>query len=116
MKKENKIHIAAYSVLGIIIVFLAIMWCRCAMSKNKLNTSLTNSYDRAFFELADYVGEIDVLLTKAQLASTPAQMASISNEIFMQSAEAMSGFGELPQQDVNLEKTAKFLAQVGDYT
>ena len=40
MKKENKIHIAAYSVLGIIIVVLAIMWCRCAMSKNKLNTSL----------------------------------------------------------------------------
>lgn len=116
MKKENKIHIAAYSVLGIIIVVLAIMWCRCAMSKNKLNTSLTNSYDRAFFELADYVGEIDVLLTKAQLASTPAQMASISNEIFMQSAEAKSCFGELPQQDVNLEKTAKFLAQVGDYT
>ena len=34
----------------------------------------------------------------------------------MQSAEAKSCFGTLPQEGVNLEKTAKFLSQVGDYT
>ena len=116
MEKSNKIHIAAYSVLGIIIVFLAVMWYRCSTQKNKLDVAVVNSYDRAFFELSDYVSDIDVLLTKAQLASTPAQMASISNEIFMQAAEAKSCFGELPQQNVNLERTAKFLSQVGDYT
>ena len=116
MNKQNTIHTVAYSVLGIVIIVLFVMWYKCAMNKNKLDTSLSNSYDRAFFELADYVGDIDVLLTKAQLASTPAQMASISNEIFMQSAEAKSCFGELPQENVSLEKTAKFLSQVGDYT
>ena len=116
MKKQNKIHIAIYSVLGVVIVLMAVMWYRCAMNKDKLDTSLANSYDRAFFELTDYVDDIDVLLTKAQLASTPSQMASISNEIFMQAAEAKSCFGQLPQENVNLEKTAKFLSQVGDYT
>ena len=116
MEKTNKIHAVAYTVLGVIIVVMAVMWYRCAVNKDKLDTSLANNYDRAFFELSDYVSDIDVLLTKAQLAGTPAQLASISNEIFMQAAEAMSCFGELPQQDVNLEKTAKFLSQVGDYT
>ena len=116
MEKTNKIHIAAYSVLGIAIILLAVMWYRCAAQKDKLDVAVNNSYDKAFFELSDYVDDIDVLLTKAQLASTPAQLASISNEIFMQAAEAKSCFGELPQESVNLEKTAKFLSQVGDYT
>ena len=116
MEKTNKIHAVAYTILGVIIVEKAVMWYRCAVNKDKLDTSLANNYDRAFFELSDYVSDIDVLLTKAQLAGTPAQLASISNEIFMQAAEAKSCFGELPQQDVNLEKTAKFLSQVGDYT
>lgn len=116
MEKQNKIHIVAYSVLGVVIAIIAFMWYRCAVNKDKLDTSLANSYDRAFFELTDYVSDIDVLLTKAQLASTPAQLASISNEIFMQAAEAKSCFGQLPQENVNLEKTAKFLSQVGDYT
>ncbi|MEE1351515.1 MAG: germination protein YpeB [Clostridia bacterium] len=116
MSKTNKLHAIAYTVLGIIIVVMAIAWYSTAKNRKRLDIAVNNSYDRAFFELSDYVGEIDVLLTKAQLASTPAQLASISNEIFMQAAEAKSCFGELPNQNINLEKTAKFLSQVGDYT
>ena len=116
LDKTNKIHAAIYTALGILIVFLAIMWYRCYSKSKETEIALANSYDRAFFELTDYVSDIDALLSKAQLAASPAQMASISNEIFMQAAEAKSRFGDLPYQDVNLENTAKFLAQVGDYT
>ena len=116
MTRTNKIHIIIYSLLGILIVTMAIVSLRTQSQKDKLETAVVNSYDRAFFELSDYVSDIDVLLTIAQLASTPAQLASISNEIFMQAAEAKSCFGQLPQNDINLEKTAKFLSQVGDYT
>lgn len=116
MTKTNKIHLVSYTALGLVIVFLVIMWTRVAMAREKLTTEVNNNYDRAFFELTDYVGEIDVLLTKAQLAGTSAQMASIAGEIFMQAAEAKSCFGELPPGDINLDNTAKFLSQVGDYT
>ena len=116
MSRVNKIHTAIYSVLGVAIIVLSVMYYNCCARSKELDIAMNNSYDRAFFELSDYVSDIDVLLTKAQLAGTPAQLASISNEIFMQAAEAKSCFGELPQQDVNLEKTAKFLSQVGDYT
>lgn len=116
MNKTNKIHAAVYTVLGIIIAVLAIMWYRCYSKGKETQIALNNSYDRAFFELTDYVSNIDALLSKAQLAASPAQMASISNEIFMQAAEAKTCFSELPKQDINLENTAKFLAQVGDYT
>ena len=116
MSKTNKIHAAVYTVLGIAIVILSILWYRSWSREKELSTAVNNSYDRAFFQLADYVTDIDALLSKAQLAASPAQMASISNEIFMQAAEAKSCFGELPSGNVNLENTARFLSQVGDYT
>lgn len=116
MTKTNKIHYVIYTVLGIALIIFAACWYRSSKAERELRTSLDNSYDRAFFELTDYVNDIDALLSKAQLASSPAQLASISNEIFMQAAEAKSCFGELPQQDTNLENTARFLSQVGDYT
>lgn len=116
MSKTNKIHAVIYTILGLVLIFSIIMWIRCYNRNKNLNTAVNNSYDRAFFELTDYVNNIDALLGKAQIASSPSQLASISNEIFMQSAAAKSCFGELPQEDVNLENTAKFLSQVGDYT
>lgn len=116
MTKTNRIHVVAYTALGLVLLFLAIMWARTATAKNHLITEVNNNYDRAFFELTDYVGDIDVLLTKAQLAGTPAQMASIAGEIFKESAEAKSCFGQLPQGNFSLDNTARFLSQVGDYT
>lgn len=116
MRRTTKIHIAAYSALAIFAVVMFAAWRKTQAETEKLEIEVTNSYDRAFFELSDYVSDIDVLLTKAQLVSTPAQLASISNEIFMQAAEAKSCFSQLPQGNGNLEKTAKFLSQVGDYT
>lgn len=116
MSKTNKIHAVLYTLLGVAVIFCAVMWYRCYKRNKELDIAVNNTYDKAFFELADYVTDIDTLLSKAQLASTPAQLASISNEIFMQAAEAKSCFGELPTQNTNLEHTAKFLSQVGDYT
>lgn len=116
MSKTNKIHAVVYTVLGLIIIALSVLWFMGRRRAQQLSIAVNNSYDRAFFELSDYVSDIDTLLSKAQLASSPAQMASISNEIFMQAAEAKSCFGELPPQNASLENTAKFLSQVGDYT
>lgn len=116
MSKINKIHAVLYTILGIALIFSIVMWVRSYNKNKELNVAVNNSYDRAFFELTDYVTDIDALLSKAQLAASPAQLASISNEIFMQAAEAKTCFGELPTHNTNLENTAKFLSQVGDYT
>ncbi len=116
MTKTNKIHIAVYSALGLLLIILSVLLYRSHAREKELRTAVNNSYDRAFFELTDYVNNIDALLSKAQLAASPAQMASISNEIFMQAAEAKSCFGELPSGEAALENTALFLSQVGDYT
>ncbi len=116
MSKSNKICAAVIAVLAVLLIIFCAMWYRCYKQNKELKVTVNNNYDRAFLELTDYVSEIDALLSKSQLASDPAQLASISNEIFMQAAEAKSCFGQLPTEDTNLENTAKFLSQVGDYT
>lgn len=50
------------------------------------------------------------------LAGSPAQLAGISSEIFRQSTAAKACLGQLPTSYIQLDNTAKFLSQVGDYT
>lgn len=116
MEKSKNIHIWLYTVLAAGII-AALIWA-FTIQKNARALSITveNQYNRAFHELVDYIDDIDTLLSKAQLASSPAQLASISSDIFRQSAEAKSCLGQLPTSDIQLDNTAKFLSQVGDYT
>lgn len=116
MSRTNKICAAVIAVLTVLLIIFCAMWYRCYRQNKELKVTVNNGYDRAFFELTDYVSDIDAMLSKAQLASDPSQLASISNEIFMKAAEAKSCFGQLPTENTNLENTAKFLSQVGDYT
>lgn len=116
MTKTNKVLGWICGILAVLLIVSVGLWLNCAKRNKTLMTSVNNNYDRAFFELNDYVSDIDALLSKAQLAASPAQLASISNDIFMQAAEAKSCFGQLPTENTNLEHTAKFLSQVGDYT
>lgn len=77
---------------------------------------LEDSYNRAFFELTDYVDDIDTLLAKSMLATSASEMASLSQELSVQATAAKACLAQIPQAGVSLDKTEKFLAQVGDYT
>ena len=83
---------------------------------NDLALAVENQYVHAFHEMTDYVKDVDVLLKKSMLASTPVQMSSISSDIFMQSAAAKANLALLPVSELDLSGTSKFLSQVGDYT
>lgn len=116
MERRTKIHIIAYSALSAIIIALIIWaWSQMINRQNTLN-SLNNQYNRAFMELVTYVDDIQTSLDKGLLASTPAQMASISGELFRQSTAAKACLGQLPISDISMDNTSKFLSQVGDYT
>lgn len=116
IKSSNKIHAIVYMVLGVGIILL-LLW---AMSMNRsvkaYETDVENGYNRAYHELCGHIDEIDSLLSKARLANDPADLASISSDIFRKAEGAKSSLGQLPTSQINLENTARFLSQVGDYT
>ncbi|MDD6735836.1 MAG: germination protein YpeB [Clostridiales bacterium] len=78
--------------------------------------SLEDTYNRAFFELTDYVDDIDTLLAKGLVATSAGEMATISQELSVQASAAKACLAQLPITEVQLDKTEKFLSQVGDYT
>lgn len=78
--------------------------------------SLEDTYNRAFFELTDYVDDIDTLLAKGMLVNSPGEMASISSELSVQASAAKACLAQIPTTEIQLDKTEKFLSQVGDYT
>lgn len=116
MENSKRIHTWAYSILAALLIF-TIIW---GFGKRKdvmaIQNEVNNNYNRAFSELVDYIDNIDVQLSKARLASSPSQLASIANDIFSESAQAKSCLGQLPTSQIQLENTSKFLSQVGDFT
>lgn len=75
-----------------------------------------HGYQRAFTELVHYVSNLDSTLTKAAVASSPSHLSSLSIDLWRQAAFAQANLGQLPVANTQLDNTAKFLSQVGDYT
>lgn len=116
MERSNKIHAVLYTILvaGII---AALLWA-FSMNRNvkAYEIDAENNYNRAFHEMVGYINDIDSLLSKAQLANDPADLATMSGDIFTKAAGAKACMGQLPTSQINLENTARFLSQAGDYT
>ncbi|MGE4283397.1 MAG: germination protein YpeB [Clostridia bacterium] len=75
-----------------------------------------NQYNRSFHELVNYVENLETSLSKGMLVSSPDQMAGLSSEISRKAAFAQANVGQLPISHIQLDKTSRFLTQVGDYT
>lgn len=85
-------------------------------SKQMLQTALGNSYQRAFYSLADHVQNVEVQLGKSLVSSGPEQNEQLFNQIWQQSTLALDSLSQLPVGDALLGRTAKFITQVGDYS
>ena len=77
--------------------------------------SMENTYQRAFVELVDYAGNIDVILNKALVTNDYLQLAELSEQLWSETALAKSALGQLPISSTELDKTSNFITQVSDY-
>ncbi len=75
-----------------------------------------NSYNMAFFELVDYVQNVETYLAKSLISSTPEHGAETLTNVWREANLAQVYLSRLPIESRELEKTAKFLNQVSDYS
>lgn len=80
----------------------------------ELRQELDNQYNRAFFDMVGYVNNVETLLVKSMITSTPSKTASMMQEAWRQANLAQTNLGQLPISQDALGNTAKFLTQVGD--
>lgn len=75
-----------------------------------------NSYNMAFFEVVDYINNVETYLAKSLISSTPEHSAETLTKVWRESNLALAYLSRLPMNSNELSNTAKFLNQVSEYS
>ena len=75
-----------------------------------------NSYNMAFYELVDYVQNVETYLAKSLISSTSEHGAETLTNLWREANLAQSYLSMLPIESQELANTEKFLNQVSDYS
>ena len=111
--KKFKIMLAIIIILGIISITLGVQ----SYNKTKeCELSYENEYNRAFYELVDYVQNVEVYLAKSLISTTPEHGAETLTHVWREANLAQSCMSMLPMNSNDLANAEKFLNQVSDYS
>lgn len=100
-------------VLGAIIIGIGLFTYK---RERDFRQASENSYNMAFFELVDYVDNVETYLAKSLISTTPEHGAETLTHVWREADLAQSYLGQLPIGSQELENTSKFLHQVSDYS
>lgn len=103
-----------YSIIVVIIAVVAIFGIYQYKNSISLRQQLDNQYNRAFYDMTGYVNNVEVLLMKSMISSSPTKTAATLQEAYKQATLAQTNLGQLPVSQQILSNTSKFLTQVGD--
>ena len=84
--------------------------------QNEYRQTSENQYNMAFFELVDYVQNVENYLAKSLISSTPEAGAETLTNVWREANLAQVYLSELPIQTNELANTARFLNQVSEYS
>lgn len=110
---KNKILI----VLTIILIILAIILGYNLYNKNiAYATVVENDYNKAFYEVVDYVQNVKIYLAKTMISKSSEHGAEMLTHVWREANLAQAYLGMLPIESQELENTEKFLNQVSEYS
>lgn len=104
------------SVIGIAFLIIAILGVILYKNRSEIKQVSENTYNMAFYELVDYVGNVETYLAKALISTTPEHGAETLTHLWSEANMAQTYLARLPIETQELENTQKFLNQVSDYS
>lgn len=115
---KNKNNKMAFVIIGIIlaVVIVGAIIYYAFQETRKYVIASENKYNMAFFELVDYVQNVETYLAKALISTTPEHGAETLTNVWREASVAQSCLSQLPINSHELENTSKFLNQVSDYS
>ena len=105
-----------FSIIVGLLIVVAILGIILYKKQREYRQASENSYNAAFFELVDYVQNVETYLAKALISSTPEQGAETLTNLWREANLAQAYLSRLPIESQELENTEKFLNQVSDYS
>lgn len=85
------------------------------MSRRSAETALANKYNLAFYNLANNLQNMEVILSKSLVGQETTQDAQLFMRLWQESVAAQNNLGQIPVSDTTVARTIKFLNQVGGY-
>ena len=106
-------------MLSIVVVSFAIilsMGVFIYKQQTKYRQTMENQYNMAFFELVDYVQNVENYLAKSLISKTPEHGAETLTNVWREANLASSYLSQIPISTNELANTSKFLNQVSEYS
>lgn len=120
---NSKNHVKAYlcknrNIIFIILLVLLVFFLIFNLFKisSKYKKSLENNYDMAFYQLNDYMRNLEIYLAKSMIVNSPESGAENLTYIWKEANLAQIYLGMLPIQSSEIENVERFLNQVSDYS
>ena len=104
------------SVICVLLIIVAVSGIILWKKQTEYRQASENSYNMAFYELVDYVENVETYLAKSVVSSTPEHGAETLTNLWREANLAQSYLSRLPIESQELENTEKFLNQVSDYS
>lgn len=104
------------SIIVVLVAALAILGIYTYKKQIEFRRASENSYNMAFFELVDYVQNVETYLAKSIISSSAEQGAETLTNVWREANLAGAYLSQLPIESNELQNTAKFLNQVSDYS
>lgn len=114
---KNKIKKNVFWIILIISIAIIIILAYLLFKKNKeVQLVNTNLYNSNFYELVDYIQNVETYLSKSTISTSSTHSAETLTYLWREANLAQTYLSELPIQSQELENTSKFLNQVSDYS
>ena len=104
------------SVICVLLIIVGVLGFILYFKQKEYRQASENSYNQAFFEVVDYVQNVEVYLAKALISKSPEHGAETLTNVWREANLAQSYLSMLPIESRELENTEKFLNQVSDYS
>lgn len=104
------------SVICVLLIIVAVLGIMLYQKQREYRQASENNYNRSFYELVDYIQNVETYLAKSMISSTPEHGAETLTHLWREANLAQSYLSMLPIESQELENTEKFLNQVSDYS
>lgn len=105
-----------FGIIALLILAVAILLALFVSQKSTHAVSMQNQYNLAFFELIDYLENVEIYLAKAMVSSSAESGAENLTQVWREANLAQVYLAQLPISSNELSSTAKFLNQVSEYS
>ena len=115
----KKVEVNKAYIIAAIVVFIVVVGGLISVivnNKNETKTASQNTYNMAFYEVVDYVQNVETYLAKSLISSTPEHGAETLTKVWREANLAQAYLSQLPIESQELANTEKFLNQVSDYS